>query len=134
MTRTLLDTDTLTLFHKRHPQVVRQAALHVRQYGHLIFSELSYYEITRGLKAIGATTQLAHFEQFSQAHRILPFSHHAAALAADIWSDLKRRGLLIGEVDTLIAGIALSESLAVATHNTAHFSRISGLQVVDWTI
>src|SRR5262245_11416801 len=109
MIQALLDTDTLSLFHKRHPKIVRRAAQHVRQYGYLIFSELSYYEVTHGLKAINATTQLAQFEQFCQSHRILPFSHKAAVMAADIWSDLKRRGSLIGEVDTLIAGVALSE-------------------------
>lgn len=134
MTLTLLDTDTLTFFHKRHPQVIRNAAAHVGQFGHLILSELSYYEVTRGLKAIQATAQLARFEKFCLAHRILPFSHNAAVLAADIWSDLKQRGLLIGEVDVLIAGIALSEGLVVATHNLAHFNRISGLQVMDWTV
>jgi tRNA(fMet)-specific endonuclease VapC len=134
MIKALLDTDTLSLFHKHHPKIVRRAAQHVRQYGCLIFSELSYYEVTRGMKAIGATTQLALFEQFCKSHRILPFSHEAAVMAADIWSDLKRRGLLIGEVDTLIAGVALSEGLAVASHNTTHFSRIKGLQVIDWTV
>lgn len=46
MTPTLLDTDTLTLFHKRHPQVIGKAALHVKTYGQLILSELSYYEVT----------------------------------------------------------------------------------------
>ena len=40
MPQTLLDTDTLTLLQKQHPQVVLQAALHVRQYGQLILSEL----------------------------------------------------------------------------------------------
>lgn len=134
MTPTLLDTDTLTLLHKRHPQVIRISAQHVRAFGRLIFSELSYYEVTRGLKAIGASAQLARFEQFCQAHRIVPMSHAAAVLAADIWADLRQRGLLIGEVDVLIAGIALAESLSVATHNTSHFSRIPGLTVVDWTI
>ena len=133
-TPTLLDTDTLTLFHKRHPQVIRNAALHVRQFGYLIFSELSYYEVTRGLKAIGATAQLARFEQFCHTHRIAPFTHPAAVLAADIWANLKGRGLLIGEVDILIAAIALGEGLAVATHNMSHFSRIAGLQVADWTV
>ena len=107
---------------------------YLTQFGQLNFSEFSYYEVTRGLKAIGATAQLARFEQFCQAHRIVPFFHAAAVMAADIWSDLKRRGLLIGEVDTLIAAIALSEGLAVATSNTSHFSRISRLQVVDWTL
>jgi tRNA(fMet)-specific endonuclease VapC len=85
-------------------------------------------------KAIRATTQLAGFEQFCHAHRILPFSHPAAVLAANIWADLKRRGLLIDEVDILIASIALSEGLAVATHNVSHFTRINSLQVVDWIV
>jgi tRNA(fMet)-specific endonuclease VapC len=134
MTPTLLDTDTLTLLHKHHPQVSLNAAAYISQFKQLTLTEFSYYEITRGLKAVGATTQLAGFEQFCQAHRILPFSHPAAVLAADIWANLKRRGLLIGEVDILIAGIALSEGLAVATHNVSHFARINNLQVVDWTV
>jgi len=134
MIPTLLDTDTLTLLHKRHPQVSLNAAAYISQFKQLTLTEFSYYEITRGLKAIGAATRLAGFEQFCQAHRILPFSHPAAVLAADIWSDLKRRGLLIGEVDILIASIALVEGLAVATHNVSHFTRINSLQVVDWTV
>ena len=67
MTPTLPDTDTLTLFHKRHPQVIGKAALHAKTFGQLILSELSYYEVTRGLKAAGATAQLARFEQFCRA-------------------------------------------------------------------
>ena len=134
MLLTLLDTDTLTLLHKHHSPVVQRAAAHILQFGHLVFSELSYYEITRGLKSIGATTQLAHFEQFCRAHRILPFTHSAAVIASDIWADLKRQGQLIGEVDVLIAAIALSEGLVVATHNQVHFQRINGLQVEDWTL
>src|SRR5262245_1276409 len=104
------------------------------QFKQLTLTEFSYYEITRGLKAIRAMTQLAGFEQFCQAHRILPISHPAAVLHADIWSELKRRGLLIGEVDILIASIALSEGLAVATHNVSHCTRINSLQVVDRTV
>ena len=129
-----MDTETLTLFHKRHPQVRHHAARHVRQFGQLLISEFSYYEYTRELKAIIATAQLPRFEQFCQAHRNVSFSHDAAVIAANIWADLKQRGLLIGEVDILIASIAHSEGLAVATHNLAHFQRITGLQVVDWTV
>jgi predicted nucleic acid-binding protein len=100
----------------------------------LVISDLSYYEVTRGWKAVGAAAQLARVEEFCRAHRIIPFTHAAAVLAGDIWADLKPRGLPIGEVDTLIAGIAMSEGLAVATRNTAHFGRVSGLTIVDWTV
>ena len=134
MTPALIDTDTLSLLHKRHPQVSSNAALYLSQFGQLVFSEFSYYEYTRGLKAVKATAQLARFEQFCQSHRIVAFTHDAAVIAANLWADLKLRGLLIGEVDILIASIALTERLAVATHNLSHFNRIAGLQVVDWSV
>jgi tRNA(fMet)-specific endonuclease VapC len=115
-------------------QVARNCKpLYMQQFGQLSFSELTYYEVTRGLKAIGAVTQLADFERFCQQHRILPFTHAAAVHAADIWADLKQRGQLIGEIDVLIAGVALSEGLAVVSHNMRHFGCIAGLTVIDWT-
>ncbi len=64
MTPALLDTDILTLLDKRDPRVSFNAALYFRQLGQLNLSEFSYYEVTRGLKAVGATAQLAGFEQF----------------------------------------------------------------------
>lgn len=134
MTPTLLDTDTLSLFQRNDPQVLRNAFREMARHGHLTPTELTYYEITRGLKAKGAPKQLANFEQFSLAHQILPFTHQASIIAADIWADLKRRGQFIGEIDVLIASIALSEGLTVATHNTAHFNRILNLNIVDWTV
>lgn len=79
-----------------------------------IFSELRYYEVTRGMKAIGATTQLAQFEQFCKSHRILPFSHEAAVMAADIWSDLKRRGMLIN-----LAGKVIRRPLRDGAYHSA---------------
>ena len=134
MIPSLLDTDTLSLLRKRHPQVSLNAAAYIQRFGRLQFSEFSYYEVTRGLKSINATTQLVAFEQFCGLHDILPFTHTASILAADIWADLKQRGSLIGEVDVLIAAIALSHGVAVVTRNTSHFNRIPGLQVIDWSV
>lgn len=131
---TLLDTNIISLLNKQHPLVSARAAAYKAQFGKLVFSELSYYEVTRGLKAINAAKRLADFEQFYQLHQVLPFTHAAAVAATDVWVDLKRRGLPIGEIDTLLAGVALSEGMTLATHNTAHFSRVAGLAVVDWTV
>jgi tRNA(fMet)-specific endonuclease VapC len=133
MIPSLLDTDTISLLHKRHPQVSSHVYLYTQQFGQLTFTEMSYYEVTRGLKAIPATTRLAEFERFCRHHRILPFTHDAAVHAADMWVDLKQRGQLIGDMDVLIAAVAMSEGLAVVTRNTRHFGRIAGLTVIDWT-
>ncbi|MBI3974183.1 MAG: type II toxin-antitoxin system VapC family toxin [Chloroflexi bacterium] len=129
----LLDTDTLSLYARRHPQVRVNAAAYLRAHGAFTLSELTRYEITRGLQLIGANVRLAAFERLCRLSRILPFDEVCARHAAQVWVDLHRRGRLIGEVDTLIAGTALAHNLAVVSRNTAHFSRVPGLVVVDWT-
>jgi tRNA(fMet)-specific endonuclease VapC len=45
---------------------------------------------------------------------------------------LERQGQPIGPFDGLIAGTALAEKATLVTHNTREFSRVQGLQVVDW--
>ena len=45
---------------------------------------------------------------------------------------LRRADTPLADLDLQIASIALSHSLPLVTHNTAHFSRIPGLVLVDW--
>ena len=133
MPESLLDTDTLSLYRRSHPRVSAQVAAYIRQYGQLIFTELTRYEVLRGLMAAKATRQLVGFEQLCRLHRILPFDEASARKSAEIWAELRARGQPIGEVDTMIAGAALAHELAVVSRNVVHFSRVPGLVVLDWT-
>jgi tRNA(fMet)-specific endonuclease VapC len=133
MPESLLDTDILSLYRRSQPRVSAQAAAYMRQYGQLVFTELTRYEVIRGLMAAKATRQLVGFEQFCRLHRILPFDEASAWKSAEIWAELRARGQPIGEVDTMIAGVALAHGLAVVSRNVVHFSRVPGLVVLDWT-
>jgi tRNA(fMet)-specific endonuclease VapC len=133
MIEAILDTDTLSLYRRSHPQVTAHAAVYIRHYGQLVFTELSRYEVLRGLTAVKASQQLAAFERLCRLHRSVPFDEIAARRSAEVWAELRAKGQPIGEVDTMIAGVALANGLAVVTHNTAHFSRVTGLVVLDWT-
>lgn len=62
----------------------------------------------------------------------LPFDDLAADVYGRIRADLERRGQAIGPNDTMIAAIALANGLTIVTHNTAEFSRVSGLLIEDW--
>lgn len=63
---------------------------------------------------------------------ILPVSDAVVVRAADIYADLYRRGLLIGDADILIAATALEHGLPLITRNQNHFRRIAGLSLADW--
>lgn len=132
--RVLLDTDTVSLLRRGHPRVTQRAANYMATYGRFTFAELTWYEIVRGYRAIGAHSQLTKFDSFCHRCDILSLDRTALEHAANIYADLKQRGELIGEIDILIAGTALAHGMGVATRNVAHFSRIANLHVEDWTI
>jgi tRNA(fMet)-specific endonuclease VapC len=132
-TLVLLDTDTLSLLRRGHPQVSQRATDYIVQNGRLTFTALTRYEVVRGYRAINAYRQLQTFEQFCQRCQILPLTDAALDTAATLYAELRQGGELIGEVDLLIAGIALTCGMGVVTHNTSHFRRIRGLHVEDWS-
>jgi tRNA(fMet)-specific endonuclease VapC len=59
----------------------------------------------------------------------IPFDREAARIRID----LEARGSLIGRMDLLIAGTAISRGAILASNNTKEFSRIKGLRLSDWT-
>jgi hypothetical protein len=134
MTPALLDTDTLTLWFKRHPQVELNAALYTAQFGQLVISDLSYYEVTRGWKAIGAATQLARVEEFLPHPTDHPLysrcgrggSRHLVGSEAARPAD--RRS---GHLDRRNRPERRSRGCDA---QRSHFGRVGGLQVVDWTV
>lgn len=130
----LLDTDIISLLQRRHEIVAQHAADYLISFGKLFFTELSWYEVIRGYRAVGAQRQLQAFEVFCRNCNIFPLGRKSLDSAANIYADLRQRGELIGEVDILIAGIAIANGFGVATRNIDHFSRIDGLHVENWTL
>ena len=130
--KTLLDTDILSAIMRQQPEAVAQARAYLSAHGRLTFSLITRYEILRGLKAKGATTQLVAFEQFCVANEILPLEANVIERATDIYADLHRRGQLIGDADILIAATALEKGLVLVTNNENHFGRVTGLSVENW--
>ena len=61
---------------------------------------------------------------------ILPLTSKGAQKAGHIYAQLECQGQPIGLRDTFIAAIAITRGCSVATRNQAHFSRISGLEII----
>jgi len=62
----------------------------------------------------------------------LMFDDNASLIYGKIKNDLERKGNIIGPNDLLIASIAISNNLTLVTNNTKEFSRIKGLNIIDW--
>jgi len=130
----LLDTDTLSAIMRQHPVVIPKAEAYLAQYDRFTFSIITRYEILRGLKAKGANKQLQAFEHFCADNIITPLTDEIIVQASDIYAELRKKGITIGDADILIAASAMVNHIAVITNNQSHFCHISGLTIYNWLV
>ena len=71
----------------------------------------------------------AYVEKVVELFPIYNFETAAARIYAELWSDLSKKGILIGAHDLMIGSTALSLGFSVATYNLRHFERIVGLKI-----
>ena len=92
-----------------------------------------YYEVRRGLLAHDATNKMRAFEELCVTLGINNLTVADMNTASNIYAEHKNSGTLIDDTDILIAAQCITHSYTLVTHNTRHFERIEGLQLVDWT-
>jgi predicted nucleic acid-binding protein len=133
MKASMLDTDILSEFLRGNSKVIEKVDEHLKEYGFINLSIITYYEILNGLIYKDAKKQLAKFEEFVELNKVIPLTIRMAKTAATIQADLRKKGAEIGHTDTLIAGICITSELQLITNNTDHFKRIKGLDIANWT-
>jgi tRNA(fMet)-specific endonuclease VapC len=129
----ILDGNTISYYFRGDPQVVpRLQAVRPADLGVPAIVE---YELRYGLLRLpqeAATPRLAALAQFLRPMQVLPFDAECAAHAARIRVTLEAAGTPIGPHDTLIAATALRHQATLVTRHVREFSRVPGLQWVDW--
>lgn len=128
-----LDTDILSEFLRGNKQVISKVDEHLKEYGFISLSIITYYEILNGLLYKDAKKQLSKFEVFVELNKVTTLTLRTVKISASIQADLRKKGTEIGHTDTLIAGIAIANEMQLITNNTEHFSRIKGLDISNWT-
>jgi tRNA(fMet)-specific endonuclease VapC len=129
----ILDSNTISYYFRGDPQVVpRLQALRPADLGVPAIVE---YELRYGLMRLpeaAATPRLAALTQLLRPMQLLPFDSECAAAAARIRAQLETAGQPIGPHDTLIAATAIRHQATLVTRNAREFSRVPGLQWLDW--
>ena len=129
----VLDSNTISYYFRGDPLVVtRMQALKPAEVGVPAIVE---YELRYGLMRLppeAAAPRFAALAQLLQPVQVLPFDSECAEHAARIRAELESVGTPIGPHDTLIAATALRHQATLVTRNVREFSRVPGLQWVDW--
>lgn len=128
--RFMIDTDIASfLIRGTNPSLNSRVVSHA---GTLCMSAITFHELMHGA---GMRNSQRLFKAISALAELVPvteFTKTASAMAAKIRVTLDGAGKTIGVMDALIAGNALAEHCVLVTNNTAHFSRVEGLEIENW--
>jgi len=133
MSPALLDTDILSFFLRGDSNVVIAFEQYLVEHERINISIITYCEILSGLRHRDARRQLDDFLELVSGSDVLPLTERSCSISADIYAQLRSQGRPIGDIDILIAGIALANDLTIATHNVRDFRHIPTLQIEDWS-
>jgi tRNA(fMet)-specific endonuclease VapC len=132
----LFDTSILIYLSKNRPPQVAERIDALCDEDSLAMSFITWAELLRG--AEGSQRREATLQQLEALTRLVPVlypdgpgicEHYAVQATA-----LKRRATPIGANDLWIACHALAIGATVVSHNVSAFSRVEGLQLVDWAV
>jgi tRNA(fMet)-specific endonuclease VapC len=101
----------------------------------LFTSEVNVYELVEGVFLQRENVQFHLEKLFAMLKKliVLPLDRKAAIKAGEIAGNLSKSGERIGEADSLIAGIALSNGITeIVTENKKHFDRIKELKIISY--
>jgi len=129
--KTIIDTDLLIdLLRNQKQAATFIAGLEIKNYV-LATTAINIFELHRGAhKSQESEKNLQAINVLVSRLSILPLTSKAAQKAGHIYAQLERDGQPIGLRDTFIAAIALTRECSIATRNQAHFSKISGLNII----
>jgi predicted nucleic acid-binding protein len=133
MAKFLLDSDTLIYFLKGRAEIISAIAKHPPEdlatsrinYTELLYGAYNSSRIEYNLKIIFPF--LANFE-------ILEFDQDTAHLFAKEKARLKKSGMIIADMDLMIASIAIAHNLTLVSNNTKHFERVKNLKFENWSM
>ena len=139
MRETLLDTDIYSeILRVVNAVVVANATAYRQAYGRLTLSVITVMEMVKGFQQVQRPQKIASVLTHIGSEIVLDFHQPSAELAGRIWGDLERTGQPIGLADPMIAAVALTHDLELATGNIAHYQRIQQLgyplTLANWRI
>jgi len=129
----MLDTNICIYIIKQKPPAVLE---HFKEYriGDIGISSITLAELRYGVAKSGYPDKNAEaLEEFIIPLEIFPFTEDATLAYGELRAILEKLGNPIGSMDLLIAAHAVSLGVTLVTNNTREFSRVPGLNLVDWT-
>jgi len=126
----ILDSDIIIDFLNKVPAAIsKMEKLSKEEIATTVFNE---QEVLYGALKTKQEGTIQITKQFFDSIDVISYDKNCIEDVLEIELNLEKKGLRIGTIDELIAGLCLTYSAAVVTRNVGHFSRIPRLKVEKW--
>src|SRR3989338_1200547 len=110
-----METDFLVALNRNEKDAISKLAMLQKSNTELTITPISAYELMFGAHKSGSGQRVGHAEEIVNAANLLEFDFYAAKEAGRISYGLEKAGEKIGDMDTLIAAIALRHGETILT-------------------
>ena len=132
----VLDTNMIIHYLRKTPSVYQNFIDAVKRGDSLIIPQIVNYEIKRGFRIQSAPQKEETYKVLTEPKgycEILKMDAYSWVHAEQIYEELYKKRLTIGELDILIAAFCLENNYTLVTDNIKHFKNIDGLSFANWT-
>jgi len=129
----MLDTDIcIYLINTKSPKLAQKITGVASD--EILISTITQAELEYGVsKSQNLKKNAQALAKFLSVFYVVDFDDKAAQIYGEIRANLERNGTVIGNMDMLIAGHAISKGYTLVTNNEREFNRIDGLIIENWT-
>ncbi|OPJ54527.1 ribonuclease VapC1 [Clostridium oryzae] len=128
----MLDTNIFSYLLKGSHGIDEKLRDSLKAGNNIVINPITYYEIKRGLIAIGATKKLEVFNEFCELFEIGKLTTEILDKSAEIYAGLRNKGKTIEDADVFIMAFSICNDYLLVTNNIKHFSDIEELDVENW--
>jgi predicted nucleic acid-binding protein len=127
-----LDANTISYYLRENAGVIESLNSAIVNGDSVVVAPIAYYEVKRGLVAVGSVKRQIRFEEFCSLFPVGQSDVAVFDIAAVIYKQLKDDRAIIEDADILIAAFCKRYGFTLVTHNAKHFTRVAGLSLIDW--
>jgi predicted nucleic acid-binding protein len=125
----ILDTDTIS-YYLRGSKSVKDKFV---QYQYeLASTTINYAELLYGLKKRDNKKYLPKVEMIFDNIKIYDFDKKSATVFSALKADMQTKGIVVADLDLMIASITLANDEKLISNNLKHFSKIEILDIESW--
>lgn len=125
----ILDTDTIS-FYLQGNETVKEKF--IRYQHELASTTVNYAELIYGLKKRDSKKYLPTVDMIFDNIKIYDFDKKSAKIFATLKARISDQGVVVADMDLMIASIALANGESLISNNIKHFSKIEILDVESW--